>query len=407
LNRTWGRVALALVGVIALGGMFTAGRLTATHPDKPAATSSHGSAPGEGKNKDLTLGEEARRDLGLTLASVVRSRLQTHLTATAIVAADQQRSATLRPLGRGRVRSVSVRPGDAVRKGEVLITYDDQSLADLRMQMSTADASLAQANAGAVAARDAYARGRALQGTVLAASEVERRRAALAQAQAAVVTQMATKLDLRRRMALLSPGSGSGPGSGGVSTLVSPLDGYVLNVSVSSDDMIEAGRALLTLANLDDVWVLSSVFQQDVQRIDPGGRAVVTVPGLPGRVFEAEVQDIGRMLDPRTGAVQVRCVVANPDRVLRIGMLASAQLPTRDATDALTIPTKAVQQIDGKPVVFVSVAIGKYRKQQIETGLQTSDRVVVRRGLKAGDQVVAQGSFALKSQTLQSEISGD
>ena len=381
--------------------MFAAGRMSVATRGKPADAASQAGTP---SNNEVSLGDEARREIGLTLASAKRSRLQGHLAVTATVSADQERSATLRPFGRGRILTVLVRPGDEVRRGEALVTYDDLSLSELRAQMAGAQAMQSQADASALAAREAYVRGRALQGTVLAASEVERRHAALVQANGAVATQRATLLDLRRRMTLFTPDGNQPPG---VSAVIAPLDGYVLSVGISPGDMVEAGRAMVTLADLSDMWVLASVFQNDVQRIEPGGAAIITVAGLPGRVFQASVADIGRTLDPRTGAVQVRCVVANPDRNLRIGMLANAQLPTGGGTDAITIPAAAIQQIDGKPTVFISLGDGKFRRQRVEIGLQTPDRVVVRDGLKEGEQVATRGSFALKSQALQSEISGD
>ena len=395
---------LAGLGVLVLVGTFAAGRLTGP-PQHPGAEQSSADHPVKPASDDITLAAEAQRSVGLRLATVTRRALQGHLGVTAIVSADQERSATLRPFGRGRVLTVDVRPGDPVRRGEVLVTYDDAALSDLRAQITAARSAQSQADQAAMVAREAYGRGRALAGTVLPAAEVERRRATLAEATAGLATQRATLLDLHRRLALFSP---AGPGDPpGVSALRSPLDGTVLSVSISPGDMVEAGQAMVALADLSDVWVLASVFQDDVGRIEPGGQAIVSVPGLPHRVFAAAVADIGHSLDLATGAVQVRLVVANPDLSLRIGMLADAALPTRDAREGLTIPSSSVQRIDGKPVVFVAVGGDKFHRQRIETGLQTPDSVVVRDGLHEGDRVVTEGSFALKSQALQSEISGD
>lgn len=392
------RPLLLGAGALCLCAVFLAGRLTRPDaPDKPAAPPAAAAPPGQ-----VTMGAQAQRNVGLEVLAAVPRELQRRLAAPAVVAADATRTAQLRPLGRGRVLRVAVAPGDAVTRGQVLLTYDDLTLSDLRLQQSSARAARAQADAAAATARDAYARGRALQGVVVPLAEVEHRRAMLAQAQAAVETQQATLADLSRRMAQFSP---AGPGAPpGASAVLAPSEGYVLSTGVAPGDVVDPAQVVATVSDLSEVWVLAAVYQDEVGLVQAGGPATFRVSGLPGRVFEATVASVGRELNPRTGAVQVRCDVANPDRALRLGMFAQAELPTTRTSRTLTVPAAAVQQIDGHPVVFVRTGPETFERHGVELGLQTPEFDEVKSGIAPGDEVVTTGSFVLKSDVLQSQL---
>ena len=384
-------------GALGLCAAFLAGRLaTPAAPDKPAPP---GDAPPPGQ---VSMGLDAQRNIGLEVLAAVPRTLQRRLSASAVVAADASRTAQLRPIGHGRVLAVAVAPGDAVTTGQVLLTYDDLTLSDLRMQRSAAQAALSQADAAAVAARESYARGQALLGSVVAAAEVERRRAMLAQAQAGVATQQATLADLSRRLAQFAPAPPGAPP--GASALLAPGSGYVLAISAAPGEVVDPSQVVATVSDLSRVWVLASVFQDDVALVQAGAPATISVAGLPGRVFEATVASVGRELDPRTGAVQVRCDVANPDHALRIGLFAQAELGTTQSGQALTVPATAVQEIDGHPVVFVRTGPTTFERHGVELGLQTAAFDEVRTGVAPGDEVVTTGSFALKSDVLQAQL---
>ena len=392
-------ILLGMLGILALGavgGGFYAGRLTAPKPQPPKQAKQQGSPPGQ-----VTLSPQAQGNIGLRTVAVVRRRIDPRLTATGIVAADQLRSVQLRALGGGRVLSVAVQPGDRVHRGQVLMTYDDLALARLRMQQSAAQAALGQAKVAAQSAEDAYARGRALAGQTVAAAEVERRRAAAAQARAQVATEQATISDLGKQVSQYGT-KATQPGGG--TAVVAPFDGFVLTSAAASGDVLQAGQIVVQVADLSTVWVLVQVYQNDVQKVLLGGTAMIRVTGLPGQLFEGHVSSIGHALDPRTGAVQVRCDVANPNQILRIGMFATADLPTSEGRDALVVPAAAVQRISDQPVVFVRQAADKFMRHGVQLGVQTKDFDEIRQGIHVNDAVVTTGSFQLKAQALQSEL---
>ena len=403
-----------IIGLSALVAAGLAGAFWAGHASAPAPAG--GKTPGSGQEHrpppgQVSLDLQAQRDIGLQTATASRRTIARRIEVPAVIAADEQRLVRLRPLGRGHVLSVAVHPGDAVRRGQVLLTYDDVTLGDLHTRLAAAHAALAQAQAQATMAREALARGKALAGTVVARGEVERRRALVSQAQAGLQDQRAGIADLERR--LHQYGVQYQTAATSVAALVAPLDGVVLQASAAPGDLVEAGQALLTVVNLDRLWVVASLFQDQAALVEPGGEASVTVPGLAGqdsgtRVLAARIASVAAAFDSRTGALQVRCDIDNPGHDLRIGMFVQASLPTTATAQALVVPEAAVQRIDDHPVLFTRTGAGTFQQHKVRLGVQTADFVEVQDGLRPGDEVVTTGSFVLKSERLQDELgSGD
>lgn len=170
--------------------------------------------------------------------------------------------------------------------------------------------------------------------------------------------------------------------------------------------MLDPSRVVATVSDLSVVWVVLSVYQADIRHVAPDGEVPFTVSALPNRHFTAPLAASDALLDPVTGVMQVRCSVANPDLLFRPGMLVEGDLPTDETSDALTLPASSLQDIDGDPVVFLQTEATQFRQQKVRVGLQTPDLVEVTGGLSAGQSVVTDGSFWLKSEALQDQLGG-
>jgi cobalt-zinc-cadmium efflux system membrane fusion protein len=388
-------VVVALVAASALGGIFYLGRATV-----PVASEQHAEAAPKPPDGQVKLTPEAQRNIGLAVSAAVQRPIERRLSATGTIAADQGRLVRLRALGRGRVLDAPVHAGDPIRKGQLLITYDDLSLMDLRTRQASVQAALAQANTTATATRAAYVRSRALAGETISVGEVERRRAVAAQATAEVATQRAQTENIQRQIAEFGANTPDGRGT----TIAAPFDGFAIVANVAPGDMLDVGQEVMDVADLSSVWLLVNVYQDDVQQVRQGGTAMIHVTGLGGAVFAGIVTNVGHALDPRTAAVQVRCTIDNPGQLLRIGMFATADLPTRGERQALVVPASAIQKIDDKPVVFVQTADDVFMRHNVETGIETPEFVEIKQGIDPGARVVVHGSFELKSEILRQQL---
>ena len=97
------------------------------------------------------------------------------------------------------------------------------------------------------------------------------------------------------------------------------------------------------------------------------------------------------------GTCAIRCTVDNADGVLKPGMFVTAELP-QDSVTAITVPEGAVQDTADGVVVFVARDGGRFERRSVVLGLRTDGQVAVTKGLIAGDVIVVQGAFWVRTQ---------
>jgi cobalt-zinc-cadmium efflux system membrane fusion protein len=120
-------------------------------------------------------------------------------------------------------------------------------------------------------------------------------------------------------------------------------------------------------------------------------------------VFQGHVAYVAPVVDEATRTAKVRVELDNREGKLHIGQLISARLvgsPERASPPVLAIPRSAVQRLDGRPLVFVKSGHG-FERQFVELGVFGGELVEIRRGLKLGQELAADGGFLLKSELLR------
>ena len=170
----------------------------------------------------------------------------------------------------------------------------------------------------------------------------------------------------------------------------------------------DSNDILFGLADLSTVWVDADVPESDfglIARLQ-SGTIQVTAAAYPGRKFAAKLLSIGAMVDPATRTVPILAATPNADGALKLGMFVRIALDSGIIERVLSVPKSAVIEIDGKSAVFVPDATDArtFHFHPVALGRESGDRRVIVSGLAAGDTVVSQGAFLLKSElVLQKE----
>ena len=100
----------------------------------------------------------------------------------------------------------------------------------------------------------------------------------------------------------------------------------------------------------------------------------------------------------------MRCQVPNPGGRLKPEMYAALNLSSGEPHEVLAVPSAAVQEIEGKPFVFVKTRAGAFERRDVALGQEADGWVEVRSGVKAGEEVATTGSFLLKSELLKGSL---
>lgn len=348
----------------------------------------------------LTIAPEALGSEGIHVAIGHKGALPPHVDVPAYIDQDDRKSARLHPVGQGRVQSVLVTPGEVVKKGQVLFTYDDFSLSDERQRLLSAEAALQQARALRDDASLSYDRARSLQGGAVSQGEAQRRYSRLRDAQGTVKRSEALVQNERERLARFT--SSAERADGLHSSVISPIDGIVNKIIVSvGEEVSNRAAAAVEIDDLSHVWVVSQVGEQQATRLSRGGRQL-TWPTPASRPIESRIDLIEGSVDPMTRHVLVRSLVDNSQRLLRPEMLVKSRLFSTSTVSGVLIPQAAIQTIGNQSCVFVRLDESHYEARKVSVGPELDGTIVVTSGLKPGETVVTDGSFVLKSQALLS-----
>ena len=183
-----------------------------------------------------------------------------------------------------------------------------------------------------------------------------------------------------------------------------PTTGTVTARSVNVGEVIEPNKELLRITDLTSVWVIAQVFERDLSRLRVGSGASVTSDAFPERLFRGQVTYIDPQIDEATRTAKVRIELSNPGNALKLGMYVRVAFGALGAAERTVpvIPTSAVQDIEGRPIVFVATSDPNvFELRPVRIGAEADGRYRVLEGLTVGDRIVTDGSFALRAEWLK------
>lgn len=300
---------------------------------------------------------------------------------------EASKSVEVRPRVSGAIVGVHFADGSVVHQGELLFTIDPRPFV----------AALAEAKAAAQGARSDlaiaetnYGRAVRLQGLAVSQSDVDRLRATVQSAQAALAaanarvqsraldvgfTQVRAPITGRISYRRIDPGNlvqGAGSGAEGTMlTTINALDPIYFTFDASEALFLKARRARESGAAQSAV----EIKLQDEPDYRWHGRLDFTDNGL----------------DEHSGTIRLRAVVSNPTQFLTPGMFGNMRLSSSGTTPALLVPDAAVQTDQARKIVLVAGKDGGVAPRPVVLGPVVDGLRVIRSGLTTADRVVIAG----------------
>ncbi len=282
-----------------------------------------------------------------------------------------RRGVVLRPEVSGRITQLNFTDGQRVRKGQVLVQFDDQ-LPQAQIQQSMAELSIAQAN---------QKRNQELVAqNFVSQRSLDESAANLQVAQARLALSKATADRLK---------------------IVAPFDGIAGIRLVNVGDYLKDGADIVNIEDIDAIFVdfrLPERFQSKVKR---GQTAMLDMDALPGRKYSAKIQAIDPLIDANGRSVGIRGCIDNRQSQLRPGMFARVNTVFGVRENARVIPEEAIVPQGGKQFVIRLVpgetppgrTTPNLTSQRVEVklGIRSPGKVEVLEGLEIGDTVVVAG----------------
>jgi len=176
-------------------------------------------------------------------------------------------------------------------------------------------------------------------------------------------------------------------------------DGVVAHLGVREGNFITPASNVMSIAELDRVWVLAEVFERQAGWVSSGQRADVELDYLPGERWQGIVDYVYPELDPTTRTLKVRIRFDNEGGVLRPNMFARVTIHSDADGEVVHIPREALIRGGTVDRVVMALGGGRFRARPVEIGIESGDRIAIIKGLSAGERVVTSAQFLLDSES--------
>jgi cobalt-zinc-cadmium efflux system membrane fusion protein len=355
----------------ALAAVLFGGGCRSKSPDTPPPV-------GAAAPASVTLSAEAVKAADLKTATAASRLFGRRIIAPGELEWNARRVVHLTARTAGRLESVLAVPGDRVREGQVMAEIFSPEYLTRQAEYIQAASRLRRNAARPAEADQARA--------VLAGA---RERLSLLGVPGPEIDALDTRPDPRPLLAVRAP-----------------FGGTILESRIVAGDAVEVGASLFRLTDPSILWARLHVREEDLGGLVAGAAVVLRTHAYPGEEFSGRLVLVGDLVDAATRTVEGRVEIANGSLRLKAGMYVEGAVSAGERT-ALVVPAEAVQDDEGRPIVFVKTGERTFVRRIVETGERFADLVEILKGLAEGETIVTSGSFLLKSELRKGSMGED
>ncbi len=287
----------------------------------------------------------------------------------------------------GPVSRVVVVPGQKVHQGEPMLYVASPDYSQLRTNYLKAKEAYALAQKAYARARDLY------EHKAIAEQNLEQAQSAEVQASGDLASSQAAL----KVMGITDPDElVKGPPSLEV-PVRAPISGEVVEQDVSAGQLIQPGTTqCFMISDIGSVWVLVNIYQKDLPYVRVGDTVAIRTDTYP-EAFHGRISYVAPSLDPNTRTLQARIETNNPGEKLKKDMYVVATVNAGTIPNAIALPDAAVlRDSENQPFVYAATASNQFGRRSVTLGESLNGQTQITSGLKAGDQVIGNGSLFLQ-----------
>ena len=177
------------------------------------------------------------------------------------------------------------------------------------------------------------------------------------------------------------------------------VSGTVSEKLVAQGDYVKQGQALLKIANLNTVWALFDVYENQIDLFKKGQAISIKSIALPGKTYNATIDFIDPIMNPKTRVVNLRVVLNNSKGTFKPEMFVEGSIESIVGTAAskISIPASALLWTGKRSVVYIKTNPNEpiFEMKEVTIGRELGASYEILEGLEAGDEVVVNGAFTV------------
>ncbi|MBU2492716.1 MAG: efflux RND transporter periplasmic adaptor subunit [Bacteroidetes bacterium] len=182
-------------------------------------------------------------------------------------------------------------------------------------------------------------------------------------------------------------------------TLYAPANGTVLMKYVIEGEKIAAGKQLLHIADLSNLWLKADIYENELNKVSIGSKAKINFTYFPAKTYEGKVSFIYPTINPKTRIIQVRINISNNSNELKPDMFAKVEIIGNDLGLMPVISETSVIRSGQKNISILSLGQGKFKPVEIKLGGYSDGYYQILSGLKTGDKIVSSAQFLIDSES--------
>lgn len=347
----------------------------------------------EHEQGELILTDEQKCSIGIQVEPAGRGMLHTEMTLTGETMLNEDNVAHIVPRVSGMAVKVNFSSGDRVEKGQTLAVLES--------------AELGEAFAEYMVSRKAYERKLKLYEEKIASQNdyleaLNRFEQVAADLYIKLGKEKFLKASRLYEKRYLKADNGARSEADTLSfienatryNISTPISGTIIEKHITHGEKISEDTNVFTIADLSTVWVNLKVPVRDISLVHPG--MTVAIESHDELKAEGKVTMINPVVDSQTRTATARVIIDNPQNHWMPGAFVSGHIRISDNNLPLVIPRSAIQNLEGKDIVFLADDHG-YRHVPVITGRHDRTHVEITGGIESGQQVVTQGAFELKA----------
>ncbi|MCX6141125.1 MAG: efflux RND transporter periplasmic adaptor subunit [Candidatus Kapabacteria bacterium] len=330
----------------------------------------------DASNKVFVLSDTMMKHIRLDTANVETMHGVLYLTGH--ISADENKLIEVYPFVGGTVTRVKVELGDHVKKQDVLAVIRSGEVAEYERQLIDARSDVAMGQKNLSVQKEL------LQSRLSSDRDVVAAQRELSKAQA----------DLQRIEEIYRIYSIN---NNSEYVVRAPISGYVIRKDINNEMTLRPDRStsIFTIAELDDVWVLADVYENDISKVSPGMLSEITTVAYPDSVIHSNVDKVFNMLDDRTRTMSVRMKLPNTNAALKPGMAATVKLLFERSGTSVAVPSSSIIFDDGKSYVVIYHDRRNIEVREVTVSESVEGRTYISSGLQTGEVVVSKGQLFL------------
>ncbi|WP_420389490.1 efflux RND transporter periplasmic adaptor subunit [Marinobacter sp.] len=299
-------------------------------------------------------------NLGVRTEPVIQGRLPNNITTVGYVQYNEDEMAHVHPRVEGWIEALYIKAeGEPVERGKPLYTLYSPTLVNAQEELVLA---LNRGNERLVNAAEER----------LVALNVPPR----------LIHQLQQTREVQRTMTVYAPGSG-----------------VIDNLNAREGMFIKPGDRVLSIAALDEVWVIGEVFESQLSAVEAGNRVVMTLDYMPGRQWSGKVDYVYPEVNPRTRTARVRMRFDNTDRALMPGMFARLDVQGKRGQRHFLVPREAVIRTGQSDRLVLALEEGAFKAVNVNVGRVGERYAEILEGTTLGDTVVTSAQFLIDSES--------